>query len=84
MKPGAAAKSALRSLGRALGGQSECAPRRSVARQTPLLMHHSNTSASVDPHVHIFAKGYLAGLMDNTAEGLTFASFSANDPEGEA
>jgi hypothetical protein len=84
MKPGAATKSAVRSPVRALGGQSEYAPRRSAARQIPLLIHHSNTSPSMDPDVHIFAKGYLAGFMDTTAEVLTFASFSANDRENAA
>jgi hypothetical protein len=84
MRYGATAIIAVRSLVPALGAESECAPRRSAPRQTPLPLHPSNTSASVDPDVHIFAKGYLACFMDTTAEGLTFASFSANDPESEA
>jgi hypothetical protein len=84
MRYGAAAIIAVRSLVPALGAQSECAPRRSGARQTPFLLHRSNTSTSVDPDVLLLAKGYLACFMDTTAEGLTFASFSANDPESEA
>ena len=84
MKPGAAAKIAVRWFVRALGTERECGPRGSAVRPTPLLLHRSNTSASVDPDVLLLAKGYLACFMDTTAEGLTFASFSANYPESEA
>ncbi len=84
MRCGAAAIIAVSSLVPALGTESRCDPCRSAARQTPLLLDPSNTSASVDPDVLLFSKGHLACFMDTTAEGLTFASFSPNYPESEA
>jgi len=85
MSLGATARIAVHSFARALSAEREYGPCRSAARQTPLLLHRSTTSVSVDPDVLIFAKGYLARFMDTiAAEGLTFASFSPNNPESEA
>jgi len=84
MRLDAAAKIAVCSRVPALDAGSESCHSRSAARQTPFLLRRSTTSTNVDPHVLTLAKGYFACFMDTTAEGLTFASFSPNDPESEA
>jgi hypothetical protein len=94
MKPGTAAKIAVRSLVRTLGAESECGPCRSAARQTPLMLHRSTTSASVDPDVLIFiitpldlaaSSNYLGGptpFGDTTLAKGYLACFMDTTAEG--